>query len=287
MASSNKCGFLSCIYFVEMKNSSEFLSFTQEQARNDMPLVKWRKKYKIERHAVMNKVNYINRGINGEMETFKSYFSMENFSKLPSAERCNHIFNNCSECATLHISFLKLRRLKGESVTPTSDSSQMSEESTPEPQQPSNSSTTCKLPLKRKADNIEGVKKRVRRQIIKSARDTITDKLAEKDFVALYSSQQSENEWQKQRKDSFGTLRKSLHKLKSHTGSLYNYKYDFCKFISVIQESDLASINWSQLSKDVGLQNKNSLWPQNGGQVSYYIILISSILTLQSLVVLL
>jgi len=91
----------------------------------------------------------------------------------------------------------------------------------------------------------------------------MNDDTTNKDFIALYSSKQSESEWETQRKRSFGELRQN--RKKSHTGRLTDYTFDEIVVKSTLKENK--EINWSALSKSANLKNANNKAPRNSGQV--------------------
>ena len=84
--------------------------------------------------------------------------------------------------------------------------------------------------------------------------------------MALYSSYQSSAEWDRQRIDSHKAIRKSVKR--THSGPVHSYSFNEELLMDTLIKGHDAILNWTQLSKDVGLCTvKTGLWPKNGGQV--------------------
>lgn len=117
------------------------------------------------------------------------------------------------------------------------------------------------------ANDQRRVTKSVKRDILKVERDTAVSKMKEKDFVALYSSPQSEREWDSQRRDSYGVYKK--HQPKSHISPIDSYNYsEGDLIIKLTGTEDLSSLNYTALAKEVKLVNREGNTPLNSGQVS-------------------
>ena len=87
----------------------------------------------------------------------------------------------------------------------------------------------------------------------------------QKDFVALYSSKQSQAEWDRQRVDSYGEYKAS--KKKTHTCNLNSVTFKTDLLLKAL-ENGSDQINWTTLSKKVELKKNGIAIKGNGGQVS-------------------
>ena len=89
------------------------------------------------------------------------------------------------------------------------------------------------------------------------------------DFYSLYSSEQSEREYNRSRLAATRDTSDRPSRAKSHTGLIDNYNYDYesMRAILVENQDDLDTLSWSQMSRDVRLRDGLGKWPTNGGQV--------------------
>ena len=125
----------------------------------------------------------------------------------------------------------------------------------------------------RKATRVDDVSKNVKRKIIQQARDEAKSSQLNQDFVALYSSTQSEKQWDAQRIDSYRATRPS--RPRDHVGKLTNYQWNQNLILDILCKTDGKIDNWSQLASKISIiSKKTNEIPKNAGQVSLSIIII-------------
>ena len=123
--------------------------------------------------------------------------------------------------------------------------------------------------LKRKTLSATDVTKATKREFIKDEKDEAQQWLSKKDFVALYASCQSEDEYATHRKRAFGEPHHYLKK--KHTATLKSYRYERPTLIARLASiNDINQINFTELAKTVKL-TRNGIVPKNAGQVGIYL----------------
>jgi len=288
---NNQCGFLTNIFFVHFKSGTDVEQFQQDyNILNKLSIRDYNRNRKQKRSYLMRNTSYFNN--DGEAkERVMSYFTLVNFKKLSPAARSRHNLIDCLECSIKHKAEWQL--INGnvgiaQPVTPQTAVKTLKAvlEKTPEqitgklvkefvinvikPAEKIINKTphSCKLSkpkrnLKRKSITAKDVPRKVRRQIIKAANESISEQTINNDFLALYSTKQSHSEWDLQRKRQFGEFR--ANRKKSHIGNFRNYAFD----LEVVEATLSAgnTTNWTQLSKSANLKNKHGEVPKNAGQV--------------------
>ena len=120
--------------------------------------------------------------------------------------------------------------------------------------------------LKREAESVEDVSKKVKRQIIREARDEAKNAQLDNDFVALYSSTQSEKQWDQQRLVSYRAKRPT--RFRSHIGKIEIYKWNSELLVQKLVEMQENIDNWTQLAREVDFKvRRSNEMPRNAGQV--------------------
>ena len=106
----------------------------------------------------------------------------------------------------------------------------------------------------------------MKRQIIREARDEAKKMQPNNNFVALYSSTQSERQWDQQRLDSYRAKRPT--RVRSHIGKMEIYKWNSELLVQKLVEMQGNIDNWTQLAREVDfkVQRSNEM-PRNAGQV--------------------
>ena len=122
------------------------------------------------------------------------------------------------------------------------------------------------LLMGRKISDPKHICKQTQRKIIQEANKAIEKETIEKDFISLYSSKQSQTEWDRQRVDSLGEYRNN--RVKSHTSSLTSYTFKTDVFINKLSNGT-SGIIWAKLSRDVCLKDRYGKSPKNPGQVKF------------------
>ena len=120
-----------------------------------------------------------------------------------------------------------------------------------------------------KASTPDQVTSKAKRAILVEALKSVSEEAIDNDFYSLYSSEQSEREYNRSRLVATRDTSDRPSRAKSHTGLIDNYNYDYesMRAILVENQDDLDTLNWSQMSRDVRLRDGSGKWPKNGGQV--------------------
>ena len=286
MALKQHCAFLSVTYFIKITSSNELRDFIDTYSVTDLPVGKWQNMRKRCRTKLLLKSSYINSSKNGEQQIFLEHFSYANYMLMSKETRHQHTFKNCKKCQSGHAEIFQHFRANKIHLDKPTQSVHALLETTPtslsksdyidlgktiakkfnEKMAETPHNITMESILKRKASCPNEVTKKVKRNIIKQARDSVQENLVETDFVALYSSYQSSAEWDRQRIDSHKAIRKSVKR--THSGPVHSYSFNEELLMDTLIKGHDAILNWTQLSKDVGLCTvKTGLWPKNGGQV--------------------
>ena len=301
MASKNQCGFFNTIYFFNFKTSAEVTRFNERHRIRGVTVKEWGRKRRATRKELLQNGSYTQNSRGGEKNAFLEHFSLTNFETLDESRKSQHTYRNCQECAQYHRDHFLLKRSNtvvsktGPTATTTTPQSLATSlesvkavlEKTPKDitkddvenvvQQVINPVTTIlnktnystqyykKILGRRKINDINLISKQAKRQILKEATQDITERLVQKDFVALYSSKQSQAEWDRQRVDSYGEYKAS--KKKTHTCNLNSVTFKTDLLLKAL-ENGSDQINWTTLSKKVELKKNGIAIKGNGGQVS-------------------
>ena len=97
----------------------------------------------------------------------------------------------------------------------------------------------------------------MKRQIIREARDEAKKAQPNNNFVALYSSTQSERQWDQQRLDSYRAKRPT--RVRSHIGKMEIYKWNSELLVQTLVEAQGNIGNWTQLAREVDLKVQQSI----------------------------
>ena len=298
MAQGNQCSFLLNIYYLHVTSKLEFDDFVSKFDRNDLSYSTWHKKRKLIRSSLLTRSSYKNGSKDGEDKQFVSYFTLEKFSLLTADRRAAHRLRNCLACFNNHKEqFLLLRKntqakpmKPTEERLPTANPGVKILDKTPDSffnktacieygknvaaefnslMEKTPFNITLQEVLKRKAQNEKDVSKKVKRKIIKDARDKAAKEQIDNDFIALYSSTQSARQWDVQRIDSHTVKRPTIKK--SHVGKLCSYIWNNNVLLSALETQSANIKNWTQLAKDIELRRVTSnSFPHNAGQVSNF-----------------
>ena len=289
MFGANHCAYLLIIYYQHISNSIEFKNFTTTFNRTDISYSNWIKKRKAICRAIRLASAFKSSGNNDAQEKFTRYFSFANFIKLSDETRRKHTYNHCKECFSSHrehflmlkknnptkfgevpgtpnAALVQLLRQTPENLVTKADCIKLAKSVASKyddlvSQTPHN--ITMSQVFKRKASTVKDVSSNVKRKIIQEARDDAKKSQLKQDFVALYSSTQSEKQWDEQRIDSHRSTRKS--KTKSHIGKITSYKWNGSLLLDTLWEVKGKVNNWSQLARKINLHSAKN----NGMQATY------------------
>lgn len=306
-ASTNLCGFLYTILYFECENASQADNFIHRYNLK-LTKSQWGKKRKQLRKDLLNFGNFVNDGANGEKELFLQYFSSGNYEALPEDELKSHTLHSCDKCQELHAASFFLRRKNKfrqlenippqapqPDVTPSTSNTPRKVlrrylEKTPEEITTGDIDTLANTVLKpiteltmntehkehyydkffgkRKLPSHKWLSKKAKKEFTKAQMAEMKEDNEHADFLRLYTTCQSENEWQKQREKD---LQYRKNRKKSHTANLNNYKYDKDLLLSelIACGGSYSKVNWTELSKSIKLVGRNDSRPANAGQVSW------------------
>ena len=104
------CGFLSVIYYHDIKDVAAFRKFRVDNNRNDISQRTWANHRKERSREISHITRYANDGGGGERERFLSHFSHIQFDKLYENEKTNHKLLKCLECLQRHKDYYLLRK---------------------------------------------------------------------------------------------------------------------------------------------------------------------------------
>ena len=284
------CGYLSTIYYHDISTTEQFNTFILEYNRADIVYKTWSSYRKARSNHLLHPARYVNNSANNERDNFLRYFSLRNFAALTEEERTQHKFLDCKKCQQTHGGHLLLR--KGNNVgtaapppTPKSAKCVLQEVIENTPDNGKLSLTECKsvqgvelllkesdapdlrsfLP-KRKQNNENMVTKHAKRQIIKESRDQREQDQTKKDFLAHYSCNQSNSEYIKQRKLTYGHYRENPKK--SHIANLNTYGFRREKLLAILSDTpNVNTLNFAQVAREISLVRDDKL-PGNSSQVS-------------------